>query len=317
MILNKINVPLFFLATIPVSIILGPSISLINIVLLSLIFFYEYFKTPRVKFYDKNILLAFIILYLYLIFNSFISIDYTSGIFRNVGFVRFILFFLTINLIFYKFGYDKRFFKIWTIVVLLVIFDIYIERLTGSNLLGYGKVQIDGVLQPHGLRVVSFFKNEPIAGAFVTGFVFIVLGYLIDSFKKKDNLRILLLLLVLFSFIGILITGERSNTIKAFFGIVLFFLISDLLNWKAKIFSILILSTLLSTTIYFSDYLKLRYFGQLFEQIKTEENRQNFAEKSLYFKLYKSGISVFNNHPVFGVGNKNYRIETCDEKKKY
>ncbi len=189
MILKKINVPLFFLATMPVSIILGPSISLINTVLLSLIFFYEYFKTPRVKLYDKNVLIAFIILYLYLIFNSFISIDYTSGILRNVGFVRFILFFLTINFIFYKFSYDKRLFKIWTIVLLLVIFDIYIERLTGSNLLGYGKVQIDGVLQPHGLRVVSFFKTEPIAGAFSTGFVFIILGYIIDSFKKKKILE--------------------------------------------------------------------------------------------------------------------------------
>ena len=193
------------------------------------------------------------------------------------------------------------------------MFDIYVERFTGSNLLGYGKVQIDGILQPHGLRVVSFFKTEPIAGAFVTGFIFTVLGYLIDSFKKKNNLRILLLFIVLFSFIGILITGERSNTIKAFFGITLFFFITDFFNWKAKTFSILLLFTLLSTTIYFSDYLKLRYFGQLFEQIKTEENRKNFVEKSLYIKLYKSGISVFKNHPFIGVGNKNYRIETCDE----
>ena len=44
------------------------------------------------------------------------------------------------------------------------MFDIYVERFTGSNLLGYGKVQIDG-LQPHGLRVVVF-KTEPIAGHF-------------------------------------------------------------------------------------------------------------------------------------------------------
>ena len=55
--------------------------------------------------------------------------------------------------------------------------------------------------------------------------------------------------------------------------------------------------------------------GQLFEKIKTEESRKKFAENSLYFKLYKSGISVFKNNQIFGVGNKNYRIETCDEKK--
>ena len=43
---------------------------------------------------------------------------------------------------------------------------------------------------------------------------------------------------------------------------------------------------------------------------------EKFAENSLYFKLYNSGISVFKNNQIFGVGNKNYRIETCDEKKK-
>ncbi len=92
-------------------------------------------------------------------------------------------------------------------------------------------------------------------------------------------------------------------------------MITDFLNWKIKISSLLLLLTLLVTTIYSSDYLKIRYFGQFFDQIKTEENRKNFVEKSLYFKLYKSGISVFKNHPFIGVGNKNYRIETCDEVK--
>ena len=33
-----------------------------------------------------------------------------------------------------------------------------------------------------------------------------------------------------------------------------------------------------------------------------------------YIKLYKSGYSVFKNYPFFGVGNKNYRVETCKSK---
>ena len=248
--------------------------------------------------------------------NSLVSIDYSSGAFRNIGFVRFILFFLIINLIFYKSVNKKYLFKFWTSVFLLVIIDIYIERFTGSNLLGYGKIQIDGVLQPHGPRVVSFFKTEPIAGAFITGFFFIVSGYLIDIYKKsKNNLRFFLLFIILISLIGILITGERANTIKAFLGITLFFLITDFLKSKTKIISFFVLLTLLVTTIYSSDYLKSRYVDQFFNQIKTEENRKQFAEKSLYFKLYKSGISVFKNYPILGVGNKNYRVETCDTKK--
>ena len=117
------------------------------------------------------------------------------------------------------------------------------------------------------------------------------------------------------SFIGILITGERSNTIKVFFGIILFFLIADFFNWKTKIISLFLFIILLFATIYSSDYLKVRYVGQLFEPIQTKESRKKFLENSLYFKLYNSGITVFKNYPILGVGNKNYRIETCDEKK--
>ena len=302
--------------TLPISIILGPSISLVNTVLLSLIFFPEYYKNTEIKLYDKNALIALIVLYVYLIFNSLISIDLFSGILRNAGFFRFILFFLSINLIFYKFENNKYLFKIWTSIFFLVIVDIYVERYTGSNLLGYGKIQIDGVLQPHGSRVVSFFKTEPIAGAFTTGFFFIISGYLINIFKQKGgHLRVLLLLIILLGFIAILVTGERSNTIKAFFGIILFFLITDFLKWKVKIFYSLILLIFLSATIYSSDYLKSRYIGQFLDQIRSEESRKKFTENSLYFKLYKSGIAVFKNHPFLGVGNKNYRIETCDEEK--
>ena len=314
--LKEINLPLILLTILPVSIILGPSISLINIILLSLMFFFKYSKNVKIYLYDKNALTALIVLYFYLIFNSLISIEYSSGIFRNVGFLRFILFFLTINFIFYKFGHNKYLFKFWTVIFLIVIMDIYVERFTGSNLLGYGRIQIDGIPQPHGPRVVSFFKTEPVAGAFATGFIFIILGYLIDSLKKnKDGSRIFILFIILISLIGILITGERSNTIKAFLGIALFFLISDFLKWKIKIISFLVFLILISTTIYSSNYLQSRYLGSFLDQLKTEENRKNFIENSQYLKLYRSGISVFKNHPVLGVGNKNYRIETCDRKK--
>ncbi len=314
--LKEISLPIFLLMIMPISIILGPSISLINTVLLCLIFFQEYYKNKEIKLYDKNALIALVVLYVYLIFNSLISIDFFSGIFRNAGFLRFILFFLTINLIFYKFSNNKYLFKIWSSIFFLVIIDIYIEQFTGSNLLGYGKIQIDGVLQPHGPRVVSFFKTEPIAGAFATGFFFIVSGFLINSFRKiGGNFRVLFLFLILFALIGILMTGERSNTIKAFFGTILFFLITDFLKWKVKIICSLVFLIFVSVTIYSSEYLKVRYIGQFFNQIKSEENRKEFIENSLYFKLQKSGISVFKNHPILGVGNKNYRIETCDEKK--
>ena len=49
-------------------------------------------------------------------------------------------------------------------------------------------------------------------------------------------------------------------------------------------------------------YLNHRYF-----------NQTSNVKNTLYFHLYESGFEVFKNNKLFGVGNKNYRVETCKE----
>ena len=39
--------------------------------------------------------------------------------------------------------------------------------------------------QAYGPRVVSFFKDEPIAGAYIIGLLFLIIGYLSEIYKKK------------------------------------------------------------------------------------------------------------------------------------
>ena len=56
-----------------------------------------------------------------------------------------------------------------------------------------------------------------------------------------------------------------------------------------------------------SQYLKMRFIHQIKAHISKDLNER------IYFKLYKSGFEVFKNHKLFGVGNKNYRIETCSK----
>ena len=47
---------------------------------------------------------------------------------------------------------------------------------------GWGAQEINGIPQPNGSRVVSFFKDEPIAGAYLNGFIFFFfLGYLFQK----------------------------------------------------------------------------------------------------------------------------------------
>ena len=101
------------------------------------------------------------------------------------------------------------------VIFFIVLIDVYIERFTGSNIIGLGKIEIDGVPQPHGKRVLSFFRNEPIAGAYLCGFSFIILGYIFNYLKSQKSLKIFGILIALLCLVGIMLTGERSNGLKA------------------------------------------------------------------------------------------------------
>tara|TARA_E500000178_G_scaffold16919_2_gene16155 strand:+ start:12155 stop:13423 length:1269 start_codon:yes stop_codon:yes gene_type:complete len=311
----KKNIPIILFSILPISIIIGSSFSLINTVLLGLCFLLVYFSKDNIKINDFKPVFFLIILYLYLIFNSLISIDISSGIYRNFGFIRFILFFLIINYIFFIYEKNSNILKIWTIIFFVVLIDVYIERFTGSNIFGFGKLEIDGVPQPYANRVISFFRTEPIAGAFLCGFGFIIIGYVLNFLKSKKILKIFGFLLILLCLAGVILTGERSNGLKALIGFLIFISIIDYVKLKGKILIFLSIFTIFFITINFSDYIKLRYVDRFFNDLKTEDSRAKFLENSLYIKLYKSGIYVFKNNPWFGVGNKNYRVESCDPKK--
>ena len=312
----KINLLIILFSILPISIIIGASFSLINTVLLSLCFIYIYFSKSDIEIKDFKPILLLIILYFYLIFNSLISIDITSGIYRNFGFVRFILFFLMVNYIFFIDEKNSNIFKFWTTIFFVVLIDVYIERFTGSNILGFGKLEINGVPQPYAHRVISFFRTEPIAGAYLSGFCFIVSGYILNNLKSKKILKILGFTIILLSLIGIILTGERSNALKALIGFLIFISIIDYVKLKSKILIFLSIFIIFFSTINFSDYVKYRYVDQFYSEIKTKDKIENFLQNNLYMKLYKSGIHVFKNNLWLGVGNKNYRVETCNAKKK-
>jgi len=295
---------LLLISILPISIVAGPSISLFNVLLLA-IFFLINFKSSEIKIQNKFSIYLLITLYVYLIFNSFISIDYKVGIYRNLGFIRFIILFIAINFFFKISKNENKFLNFWSIIILIVIFDSFIEFGFGRNLLGYGDdIYFD--------RIVSFFKDEPIVGAYLLGFNFIIIGYLFERFYKQSLQLKLVLFLILFILVGcILITGERSNGIKAIIGLTIFLFLNGKISIKTKISIFLFSLFFTGLVITNSSYLKIRYGQQLFSILFNDDQREKFFDGgSLYLRLYKSGYAVFKDYPFFGVGNKNYRVIT-------
>ena len=283
----------------PISIVVGPLVSLANILIIDISFLiYAFYHKEWRWLKDKRIKLL-LLLYIYLILNSFTSIEFSNSFPRNFGFVRFIIFFAAFNYFFIKYENFHKFFILWFVVLLIVIFDINFEAINGSNILGYG----------YNDRIYSFF-NKPIAASYILAFFILIIAYLFQYFNKKNYLKYIILIFSIICLASIFLTGERSNTIKAlmFFGI--FYLFNDNFSFKEKFTSLILISLFFTMIFLNSNFLKMRYVGQLYNQISAH-GIKGYYHNNNYFNIYRSGIEVFKKYPYFGVGNKNYRVASC------
>jgi len=311
-ILNSYFLILF--SFIPASIIIGPAISLFNILLIDISFIFFILFKKDFKFLSNKTVKLIILLCLYLVFNSVIAKDFSMSAYRNLGFIRFGIFFLAFNYFFYNKDFVNRVLIIWALTLSFLSLDTYLESISGTNILGYGEA--------YGARIVSFFKDEPIVGGYINGFYLIIIGFLFYLNNKiLNNYKYIILIFTIFFITAIILTGERSNSIKAILGFFLFYFLNDHFKFKEKILSVLLLVLVFIFLLNTSNFLKLRYGGQFFKPIISIFQSNNDiiiereANKNLYIALYQSGFEVFKKYKIFGVGNKNYRLETCSNEK--
>ena len=89
-------------------------------------------------------------------------------------------------------------------------------------------------------------------------------------------------------------------------GISIFLLLFKEINLNSKISFIFAIFFIIFISIFSTSNLNDRF------NLKNRFVSQILLQKHHYFDLYKSGFQVFKNNKIFGVGNKNYRVETCD-----
>jgi len=174
---------------IPISIIVGPSVSLANILIIIFSFLiYIFYINEWSWLKDKKIQLLFA-LYIYLIFNSFIALDFSNSFYRNFGFIRFIILFAAFNYFFLKFENFNKILIVWSVILIFITLDIYYESINGKNILGYGANS----------RIFSFFKDEPIVGGYVNSLYLLSIGFLFEFFDdKKNKIKYIIFLISIF-----------------------------------------------------------------------------------------------------------------------
>ena len=295
----------YLLLFIPFLLITGPFLPDLSLSLSSFLFLFLTIKEKKFYYYKNIFFIIFIIWCLYCILISLVSFNVSLSLTSSLFHFRFGIFVLSI---WYALEEHQNFAKHLFIVLLfsfiLIIFDGFIQYLTGQNILGN---------KYDGNRLSGFFGDELILGSYLSRllpFLF-ALFFLIKS-KNIYFVTPFFTLIILVDII-VFLSGERS----AFFYVLFSTLILVIL---LKEFKFIRLTTILFSliSIYlitnYDNSIKNRMINTTIEQLNLiNESDVNISKINAFTPqhetIFYSAYLIFKQNPIFGIGPKNFRIE--------
>jgi hypothetical protein len=211
-------------------------------------------------------------------------------------------------------NFISKFVNIAKVLLAVFILDLFMQYMTGENLLGY---KYDFTYQ----RTASFFNSELIAGSFLFYTFVIILSSSI--FQKLNIINRLFLVLI---YVGIYISGDRTPfiMINFFLFLITFCFYRNILKIKTfLIMPFVFLILVVSISHNFNDGAFTKYNSTL-NEIKSDirmriSGENNIVKKFIferwdYYSHYTKAYVIFKNNVIFGTGYKSFRVE-CDKKK--
>ena len=301
--LKKENILIFSLFTLiilfPISYLLGNSVINLFLFLISLTYLFYLIKNKKIDEFKKSSFLILFTLWITFLINLFVSQNFDLSLNRVLKFIFIIFFVSAIKFIIsYKdYFFENYIYKIWSLIFLIVIFDLVFEYIFGHNILG-NKSYMPG-------RLTGFIDGELVIGYYFIGFALLAFIFLDKQIGKKNYTFFILLIFIYISFL----IGERSNFIKFFIASLIFFLIVYEIDLKKKIIGILITVSILYITVSNINIYKTRFVYQM-PNLLEKNGIKKYMLNSTYGSHYNTALSVFKNNIIFGVGIKNYREES-------
>ena len=304
----------FFFSIYPISFLVGNFVinfflAIFFLLLVTGLFFKNF------RLYNQNKILIYILLFLFasLIINLIFSKNFDLTLPRVLKFILIIGSILSFKQLIISYNEKElnSLYKIWAIIFFIVILDLIFELIFKSNIIGLSS-KIPG-------RLSSFTGKEMIIGHYFSAFCLIFMSYIHLNFKKITIGFFVALFFIVLSFL----IGERSNFFKTLIILSAFiFFIYDI-KLRYKVLSILVLFLFIVSFLNFSkeegsfyqEY-KLRYFTQVSKIFEKNGIRQ-YLDNSQYGAHYKVATEIFKENPIFGVGIKNFRVESFKKKYEY
>lgn len=295
----------------PLSLILGNLMININIFYIIILIFIKSINDQNFNWVKNKYFKILIIIYFYLIFNSLYNfyLDPSlggSGIIRSLGFIKFIFLTLSFTILIKDKKELEKILYFWSVIIIFVIFDVYFEFIFNQNILGFKSLDQT--------RIVSFFFDEMVVGAYLLTFSYIIFSYQLEKKNKYKHFFIFFIILIP---ISIMVTGERSNFIKSVIIFAMIILAIDKSYFPIKKIGLIFIAIISISLIIFTNKTIFLKQSEFFKRITIVEDNIHFFDKFKnikYIQHYKLAIDIFNDHKIFGVGSKNFRFKCHDEK---
>lgn len=285
------NVFLKYLVLIfPLALISGPLIPEIIVFLSIFIYFTSKTKVEIYNDFFNKFFLYFLIFYFFIILTSLFNNVSNKSLINSFFFIRFPIFSIIVfNLIRYDEILKKKIFYILFFLFLFLIVDSLIQITFKNNIFGFELIAN---------RPSSLFGDELVLGSYLVKFSSILFSLLFIYYKEINKF---LFLIIPFSLLGILISGERSAFVTSL--LLLIFLISIIkFNKKKYIFISLAFMFVLALS---NQNLKDRYYDDMKRKFLKYDNIYFPYEYSGFFL---SSVEQFKNKPIIGGGVRSFRI---------
>jgi O-antigen ligase len=284
----------------PLSFVVG-NLMINTLIFLSLISFFLNFK-ENIKLLDDKINYFLIFFFITALINLYFS-QYPVNSYQRVLKILLLIFFVIEFRRLFQIISNTNFIfiiKSWSLIFLIIAVDVIFEINFGFNTIG-NFTTLEG-------RISSFFGDELVAGAFFYSFGLIFISYLITIKTNHLVIAIIIVGMIIVSFL----IGERSNFIRFFSIASIFYFIILKINLTQKFLILLTLLLSIFTVLNLNEEYKYRYVDQIGSLYKIN-GIVDYFKHSKYGAHQNTAYQILINHPIFGVGIKNFRIESSNE----
>ncbi len=291
----------FFILSIflfPVSLIAGPAVMEI-IMFLNIILFI--FKFNEFKYFiDKNLIKIFLLIYFIIILSSLLSDFKLHSLKSSIFLIRFFIFYFIIYSILIKYNFIIKYLGyFYLFIIIFLISDLFIQVIFKKN--------IFFIERQSPTIYAGFFGEEKVLASFIIRITPIALSLILWSNNIKSKYYLILSLLI-FIFLSLFFTGERTGFI--YFFILLFCTLyilqqEKILNLSKMILLLLILCAIISGVAFSNKYKFTQTVKHTYNQIYFDKKLRFYSIKHQAYA--ETSLLIFKDNLFLGGGPNNYR----------